>query len=215
MTMEDVVRRLPDPSRLMQLSRSLALLDAILCPEEEYRYYRFDPNWADGQQLASMDNGSGDEYAIVFADGAAFVRGFDHESDLSPFTRDPVSPHPGILEGLPARFQELAAEPAFQMEGIFIASMACWWDEGGPWRCGTSHDELSDGSDWLLEHLLDASPEAYVEFASDYFDVAVDLAVVSSVFHGEPLTFEHAQLLAPDLTMDRFDDEMRSIGFSR
>lgn len=215
MTMEDVVRRLPAPPRLIQLSQALALLDAILCPEQQYRYYRFDPNWADGQQLASMDNGSGDEYSVVFVDGAVFVRGFDHESDLSPFTRNPVSLHPGIFDGLPARLQELAVEPAFQMEGVLMASLACWWEEGGPWRYGTPDSDSSDGSDWLLDQLLDDSPGAYVEYAKDYFEVDADLAVVSSVFRGEPISLEQARLLAPDLTPDRFNEDTHSIGFPR
>ena len=67
-TMDDVVRRLPDPSQLLHLSQSLALLDAILCEQDEYRHYRFDLRWGKGEQLASMSNGSGDEYSIVFSE---------------------------------------------------------------------------------------------------------------------------------------------------
>ncbi|MFE4802065.1 hypothetical protein ACFRFL_45945 [Streptomyces sp. NPDC056708] len=35
---------------------------------------------ADGEEMASMRNGSGDEYSIVFSAAGAYVRGFDHET---------------------------------------------------------------------------------------------------------------------------------------
>jgi hypothetical protein len=39
MTAQDVVRRLPDIPVVRDRSRSLAMLDAILSPVWEYRYY--------------------------------------------------------------------------------------------------------------------------------------------------------------------------------
>jgi hypothetical protein len=57
---------LPDVPSLKKLSQSLAMLDAILSPEWEYRYYSFNSKWAPGERMASMRNGSGDEYFILF-----------------------------------------------------------------------------------------------------------------------------------------------------
>ena len=213
MAMDDVVQRLPAPSVLMHLSRALALLDAIVCDEEAYRYYRFDPNWGEGQQLASMSNGSGDEYAIVFGTDTAFVRGFDHESDLSPFTRNPVEVHPGVLDGLPPSFQNLVEEPAFQMAGVLVVSMACWWEGDGPWRFGSPPPDLTDGSDWLLDQLLEGTPEAYVEFAREYYEIDADPSVVSAILAREPITLEQARLLNAGLTADRFLAEVQRIGY--
>jgi hypothetical protein len=57
---------LPPPSVLKAVSKALAVGPA--------------------EDLASMQNGSGDEYSIVFLDdGAAYARGFDHESPVSPW----------------------------------------------------------------------------------------------------------------------------------
>ena len=36
---------LPDVTRLKRLLQSLAMLDAILMPEWEYRYYSFNAHW--------------------------------------------------------------------------------------------------------------------------------------------------------------------------
>jgi hypothetical protein len=57
---------IPDVESLKKLCQALAMLDAIISPEWEYRYYSFDSKWAQGEMMASMRNGSGDEYFILF-----------------------------------------------------------------------------------------------------------------------------------------------------
>ena len=48
---------LPDPPSLKQLTKSLAMLDALIQREWEYRYYSFDSKWADYGEMASMRKG--------------------------------------------------------------------------------------------------------------------------------------------------------------
>jgi hypothetical protein len=59
------------------LSKALAMLDAILSPEWEYRYYSCNGKWAPGETMASMRNGSGDGYFILFNGHGAAIKGFD------------------------------------------------------------------------------------------------------------------------------------------
>ncbi|MBO6551131.1 MAG: hypothetical protein JJ964_16135, partial [Rhizobiales bacterium] len=54
--------KLPSPLQLKRLLQSLALLDAIMSPEWEYRYYSFDAQWSPSETMGSMRNGSGDEF---------------------------------------------------------------------------------------------------------------------------------------------------------
>jgi hypothetical protein len=63
MNVHDVAHRLPDIPVVRDRSRSLAMLDAILCPEWEYRYYSFATRWGPEQELASMRNGMGDSWS--------------------------------------------------------------------------------------------------------------------------------------------------------
>lgn len=51
------------------------MLDAILSPACERRSYSFNAGWADGEEMASMRNGSGDEYSIVFQVMSCTYRG--------------------------------------------------------------------------------------------------------------------------------------------
>jgi hypothetical protein len=87
MTPAEIALHLPPPRHLERLSLSLAALDAVMSPEWEYRYYSFDPGWSPTQRMASMRNGSGGQYFIVFDPVGTVVRAFDHESALSPWNQ--------------------------------------------------------------------------------------------------------------------------------
>ncbi|GGK93763.1 hypothetical protein Ppa06_61930 [Planomonospora parontospora subsp. parontospora] len=78
MTAHDVARLLPDVPVLRDLCRSMAVLEAILSPDWESRYHSLDAAWSPGEEMASMCNGSGEEYSIVFSAAGAYVRGFAH-----------------------------------------------------------------------------------------------------------------------------------------
>ena len=53
---------LPAIKQLKLLAQSLAMLDAIIEPEWEFRYYSFNAHWGREEAMASMRNGSGDDY---------------------------------------------------------------------------------------------------------------------------------------------------------
>lgn len=101
MTVHDVARALPDITTLRNLCRSIAMAEAVLNPDGE-REYCFLPSWSETEGLASLRNGSGDELDIVFSPTGAYIRGFDHESPLSPYGHEDVpAPWPGVLDSSP------------------------------------------------------------------------------------------------------------------
>src|SRR5690348_15606809 len=91
---------LPDVESLKSLSQSLALLDAILCPDWSYRYYSFDRHWGVDVALGSMRNGQGDHYFCVFSTDGALLKGFEHEAPMSPFRVDPPEIWPEVLDNV-------------------------------------------------------------------------------------------------------------------
>lgn len=58
------INELPAVDRVKHVAQGLALLDAIIMPEWEYRYFSFNCNWdgAGKEMMASMRDGSGAEY---------------------------------------------------------------------------------------------------------------------------------------------------------
>ena len=100
MSAADVAARLPEIEVVRAWTRSLAVLDAVMSPEWESRYFSFDTAWG-VDEMAPMRKGSGDEYSIVFDRHGAFIRGFDHESPLSPWAQNPFAVVAGLLDDVP------------------------------------------------------------------------------------------------------------------
>ncbi len=70
---------LPSIAEIRCITQSLAMLDAILCPEWEYRYYSFNSAWGPSEEMASMRNGSGDDWFLLLDATGAALKGFAHE----------------------------------------------------------------------------------------------------------------------------------------
>jgi hypothetical protein len=219
MTAQDVAHQLPDIAVVRDRSRSLAMLDAILSPEWEYRYYSFDATWGPEDELASMRNGTGDDYAIVFSPAGAWVRVFDHESPMSPWALEPPRPWPGVLDSVPTAFQACVQEPAFILDGVPMVS-ACLWRQttDDRWQTGAidfpAGREDPDGSQWLLELLLDDSPAAYRRYAEEYYELeSVDLAAVREIYALRPLTQPLVSALNQQLSVADLAYDIAEIGY--
>lgn len=217
MTVADVARQLPGIDELREHCRALAALEAVLSPDWESRYYSFDSAWSPGEQMASMRDGSGNEWSAVFSSAGAYLRGFDHESPMSPYAND--IPWPGILDSVPAVFQPVVDEPAFCDEDGMPVVTACLWRESADaqWRYGAiEFPDLRtdpDGADALFALLTDRSPDAYVRFAEDYYGLSADPAAVEAVLNLQPLTAELAAGLNPGTTLADIAPDLAGIGY--
>lgn len=184
-------------TELRQVCKAIAVLDAIVCQEWEYRYYSYNSKWAEREECASMRNGCGDQYHILFNEYGAVISGFAHESEMSSWrqvemppapptsfkeklisffvedkeeTEDKQNPWKGLYEGLPNVFDEfIFGEPVKSIGTTF-----CIWRSYGDnaWHIGGIEfpdNDYKDGSADLLE-LLDGNPKKYKEFAEQYFE---------------------------------------------
>ena len=103
---------LPDIDNLRKLCQSLAMLDAILSPDWENRYYSFNSKWGSDEMMASMRDGSGDEVLILFNKTGACINGFAHESIMSPWRFNPPKIWPGVIDSVPKEFAKfIETEP--------------------------------------------------------------------------------------------------------
>ncbi|MFD3454453.1 hypothetical protein ACFWVC_20040 [Streptomyces sp. NPDC058691] len=220
MTVHDIARRLPGISVLRDHCRALAVLDAILSPEWTGRYYSYDSQWSGTEEMASMRNGSGDEYAIVFSPVGAYVCGFAHESHMSPYAAD--GPWPGVLDEVPEAFRPYVDEPAFSDEDGMPVVTACMWrgPQDAAWQAGTidfpeDGTDDPDGAGYLFKLLADRSAEAYQKFAEDYYGLPVDLEAVRHVHALRPLTSEVISALNPDIGPSDLAEDFERIGYPR
>jgi hypothetical protein len=103
--------------------KSLALADAILSPEWEYRYFSYNSKWYAGQEMASMRDGEGGCWFILF-----FGNNIGYKC---------ISPEDGTIDNLqeikkqiPATYQSFINEPAFYVDD----ATSIWILINGKWN---------------------------------------------------------------------------------
>lgn len=157
------------PPRLLQHAwRCAAACDTLAAAENGSTTFSYDPDWLPGIAMARYDNGAGDHLVGLFtSDGQAVLKGFDHESELSPHARDEYAPWPGIHDGLPQDMLALLQDEALEHEDV---TFCCWSLDGHSWNTGTAQipEQMDDGSGWLLPMVQMDAP-AFIGWAKDYY----------------------------------------------
>jgi hypothetical protein len=203
------LQALPDIPTLRRRTRSLAMLDAILSPEWESRYYSFDARWGPGELMASMRNGQGDHWFALFTGAGVVVIGLDHEA---PMFRA-GDPWPGVIDAVPLDLTTAVNEPAFEARNCTF----CIWRQtaGATWERGPVHFPDGgdpDGSAQLLA-ILDGRPETYRAFAADYYEVDLPVAAVAAVYGHQPLTPALIAQLNAEASIDLLREDVVEIGY--
>lgn len=199
----------PGISELRKLMKSLAMLDAILSPDWECRYFSFDSRWSKEQEMGSMRNGQGDDLFVLFGSHGCFVKGFVHDSPAARAGIDPQDHYRGI----PKTFAACVKEPAFSAEDVTF----CLWRSVNDtaWQ----HNSIAlpkgtdpDGSVALLSP-FDGKPKTYKDWAEDYYEEEIPLKAVKALFEHRPLTTEIVEDLNPDQALEDLAEDIREIGY--
>lgn len=200
---------LPDPAVFERQCRAFALLDAILCPEWEYRTHSFNGAWdpAAGMRLGSMRDGAGDEWFAVFQPEGVFLRGFAHEA--------PLRNAPGLFDGVPEALAPLVTEPAFGEDATF-----CFWNTGDGWRRGAQALPAGgdpDGSAGLLALFTQGpdgpDPVRWKRWAEEIHERSVPIRAIQRVFAGEPLDAALLREIDPERTLDDLAEDLEEMGW--
>lgn len=197
------------------------MLDAILSPEWEYRFYSYTANWGDGAAATEIRDGSGNDCFIVYTSDGVFIKGLDHESPMAPGRRGPSRLWPGLIDDLPEVFAEFTTEPAFgDYDGLFNATFCIWrqtddsrWRTGEIDYSGLENRADPDGAHQMLGVLTDPTPQSYRKFASSYFGIALDPDVVAHIFNLRPLSQDIVRRINARVTLDDLSAEIVSSGY--
>ena len=203
---------LPGPVALERLCMSLAMLDAIVCPDWESRYYSFNKDWdkAKGNRMGSMRNGSGDEFYVLFTASGVALKGYAHEYPMAKWGTPPE----GVLSGFPTSIEDFLSEPAFAMD---CTTFCVWHLPGKDWEIGpvafADHDD-PDGSVFLLE-LLDGSSNSYQRFARNYYETEIPIQAIEDIYSHKPLTTEIIASINNEASITELADDIAQIGYPR
>lgn len=164
--------------------------------------------------MASMTDGCGDNFFVLFNTHGAIAKGFDHESFMSPWGRSDQSLWPGMFKDVPSEFAQFMTEPAFDIPNTTF----CIWRKHGDdaWRTGVTefpdNEDGGDGSEELLSIFV-GGPEAYAEFARTYYEKELPIDSVDRVYRHEKLTDELIRRLNPTSSVSDLEKELPEIGY--
>lgn len=198
---------LPSIPDLIRRTKALAALDLIMSPDWDSRYYSFNSAWSDSQQMASMRNGCGDEWWMVFhTDGWAALKGLGHESPAYTAGGDKLS---AILQqAFPQELTEFAQEPAFCWDSTSFAAFRLPSHGGWVWAGSLTELPRLDGGESDLLPLLAGSPQDYADFASQYYEADIPVEIVQGIFALTPITEDMIAALNPDTVLSGIEDEL-------
>lgn len=207
---------LPTIADMRQTCKIIAVLDAILSPEWEYRYYSYNAQWDEDHQeeVASMRNGEGDEYMILFDANGAIINGFAHESEMNGWQENgKQNIWKGVIDDVPQEFQNfIQTEPIPSLGTTF-----CIWRKhtDNAWQIGKIDfpvDDYRDGSEMLS--ILDGKPATYHAFAEEYYELSLKLEWIEYVYSQNTITKEFVLKLNPDFTdWELLKDDLEEIDF--
>lgn len=197
---------LPDRQKLQTICKAISVLDAILSPEWEYRYYSYNNQWSDDEEFCEMRDGSGDHMLILFRQDGCVINGFAHEYE---------QPDKGqVTFGLPPIFEEfIFGEPVKTIGTTFCI----WTTEEKNWQVGQI-DRPEDDSEEMLK-IFDGNPQTYVDWATAYFEECyvesgIPLETVEKIYSGETLTKKLVLTIVEELEdWEQLEEDLNEMGY--
>jgi hypothetical protein len=197
---------LPDKTALQNVCKALAVLDAILSPEWEYRYYSYNATWSKKEECFEMRDGQGDQMLILFRDEGCIINGFAHECKQPDKTE--------LTKGLPAIFKTFMFGETVKAIGT---TFCLWLLDSESWQMGEvkHHD---NGSEEMLA-IFDGKAQRYVDWATEYFEGSykekgIPLATVKQIYAGKPLARKMVLTMVDDVDdWKGLERDLKEIGY--
>ncbi|CRK53556.1 conserved hypothetical protein [Rhodococcus sp. RD6.2] len=201
--MNRTIDALPVGRAFSQRTKALAIIDAILCPEWEYRCYSFNSGWGSGQSMASARDGQGAEYFALISNDVIGFTSYEPQSLLVPTPSDGWAAHAPASTGL----EDFWDEPAFSMDRISWLA-AC---DAGSWLLLAGELRIPD-----LAEALTRDAEEHAGWAATYYELTPRTEQVEALRHlldGRPLTGEIVATLNPSTSIVDLADDITEIGW--
>jgi len=199
-------KELPDKHDLRRICKAISVLDAILSPEEQYRYHTYNSRWGEGEELFEMRNGEGDHLLILFREDGCVINAFCHELKQPSINE--------VTKNLPPAFNEfIFSEPVKSIGTTFCI----WTYEKSEWRANKNADAAMCIKEMFF--LFDDKPSTYTNWANEYYAgsyVAAGLPtrVIQKIYNEEPLTKEMVLALVNEVEdWDALQSDMEQIDY--
>jgi hypothetical protein len=180
--------------------KSLALADAILSPEWEYRYFSYNSQWAEQEEMASMRDGTGGHWFVLFQTEGRVGYKF-------------ISPDDGLIDNLseikdkiPLQYKAFIEEPAFYVD----QATGIWLLKNNEWiKYGLSRPKYLED----LATVIEWGVEGYKKWAEDYYERDIDQEALSHIFKHE-VSQSLIKKLNSEITIEELDKDLKEIGIT-
>lgn len=187
----------PDVENLKTTSKIIALLDSVIEQEWEYRYYSYNSKWSDGEEMASMRDGSGNHYFILFSNNECYIKVIDTKVNNKSGIEKAVSK---LDRNLQNKLNIFLKEPAFYVDEI----TDLYWNIDGKWN--SIGPEISDALQILLNPV-----SAYNVHADEYFEIKIGKKIVQEIFDGR-ISKGAIEQINPEIDYNALKDDLDEIG---
>jgi hypothetical protein len=191
------ISKLLSINEVRHISQALALADAIIMPEWEYRYFSFNNMWdvKGAEAMASMRDGSGEEYFLHFVKEGVVGKVLAETALPSALQQ---------LHLVPDCFSGFKTEPAFKLDH---ASFYFWREAvDAGW-----HSSPAILNSYPLLAFLTGGESYYSAWAQEYYERPVDTSIVSEIFTSLTVSSNQLNILNPNITLEQLKDDVKQI----
>ena len=207
---------------MKELLKKQAILDIIVTPEHDAwrRLVSYEYNRKTRCDRFRISNGSGDHLYVIFSPDGVIIKGFDHESCLSPYQNEEEQTLETIYTGVPEKLLALLDEETERNDVTF-----CIWQLPDETTWHQNNIELPDycfdpdriqpedgGQAFLMSYIFSGAEE-WFEWASIYYELQEEAWDAAALLYetGE-ITRSMVMDLNPERDYDTIIDECEVSG---
>jgi hypothetical protein len=167
--------------------------------------------------MASMRNGQGNNYFILFFNDGAAIKGFDIDAPINEVTDKDFWKNK--IKQIPNQYDQFLREPAFITNE---ATFFIWrLSDDFEWHTLNLGVEAKgkmaniydfDGSQNLIS-ILCGLPKTYKRWADAYYESDFDLNIIEKIYIHEPLTKDMVKILNSDIDYEALIEDTEEIGY--
>ena len=207
---------------MKELLKKQAILDIIITPEHDAwrRLVSYEYDKTKRCDRFHISNDSGDHLYVLMSPEGAIIKGFDHESCLSPYQNDEEPTAESIYANVPAELLALLDEETEKNDVTF-----CIWQKPGEVHWHQNSIELPDycfdsdrtqpeagGQAFLMSYIFAGADEWY-EWASIYYELREEAwDAAARLYETGEITRSMMEDLTPERDYDTIIDECEVSG---
>lgn len=204
MNINQTKEKFPQPETLLKRLTFYSIMDVIMNAGAEYdgSVYHCNTDWNAGVSLFTIDDGGGDHFHVLFSQDGCIIKGFGHESDLSPYNYEDDESYPDyrFYENCPHEFYELLDDESLERDLLTF----CAWhaNEDGCWQAQSINAlaDWRDGSADFLEYV--SNLDEYADWLSAYYETDIYTETLLDLYNGAAITEDIISMLNPKADPD-------------